>query len=139
MTRWIGLERVKQRFRSMAQNTRREILAAQIQSAEELVAMMKRLAPVDDGDLRDAIHYEVRPGTIEGTSTIVIIAGNEKVGYGYIVEFGSQPHRVGGRFAGAMHPGTQAQPFFYPTYRARRRSIRNRNRRAFRKIVKAGA
>jgi hypothetical protein len=68
--------------------------------------------------------------------SVRISAGNSKVRYAHLIEFGTAPHINGGVFAGTEHPGTQAQPFFYPTYRRLRRRARSRISRAVTKAIK---
>jgi len=50
-------------------------------------------------------------------------------------EHGTRPHIVGGLFAGAVHPGTAAQPFFFPGWRAKRNEVRKMLREAIRAAV----
>jgi HK97 gp10 family phage protein len=68
--------------------------------------------------------------------SVRISAGNSEVRYAHLVEFGTAPHINGGWAAGTQHPGTQAQPFFYPTYRRLRRRARSRVSRAITKAIK---
>lgn len=122
--------------------------------ADELVEMMKRLVPVDSGDLRDSIGWTwgnapagssviAQSDPDERGLRITVYAGNEKAYYAAWVEFGSAPHNValgGGNksFKGDAvgHPGSRAQPFFFPSYRALRKRIRDRIRRETRKALK---
>lgn len=41
-----------------------------------------------------------------------------KLFYAKFVEFGTNPHKVGGRFKGAQHPGTTPEPFLRPAFDA---------------------
>lgn len=135
VARWVGRERVKRRFRELPRVAQRMVAEALGQGADEIVQMQKRLAPKDDGDLQEAIHRRWdRRAALMG---IVIRAWSPKVKYAHLVEFGTAPHRVGGRFKGAMHPGTKAQPFFFPAYRALRKRVKSRVRRSLRKAVEA--
>lgn len=127
--------------------------------AEELVEMMKRLVPVDDGDLRDSIGWTwgaapkgsvvfAESGADSRGLKITVYAGNEKAYYARWVEFGTAAHNValgGGTVAGVRqaaagegngHPGSRAQPFFFPSYRALRKRIRARIRRETAKAFK---
>ena len=36
--------------------------------------------------------------------------------HGHFVEFGTGPHRNGGKFAGSRHPGTAPEPFLRPAF-----------------------
>lgn len=116
------------------------------QSADELVAMMKTLAPVDSGDLVNSIGWKwggkVPKGSIavasvqSGKLSITIFAGDAKAFYARLVEFGTPPHLNGGMFAGTRHPGTKAHPFFFVSYRALRRRIKSRISRSITKSAK---
>lgn len=127
--------------------------------AKELVAFMKSLVPVKSGALRNSIGWtwgDVPDGAesfdslSEGKKRIVIYAG-AGLKYPAIarwVEFGTAPHNVakgGGTKAGKAaltagkgtpHPGAQANPYFYPAYRAKKRAIIKRIRREIRAELK---
>lgn len=130
---------------------RSRVKQALAQSADEIVEAAKRLAPVDDGDLRRSIGstfgaYKAENANVRGVSTgseggdpdltVTIHAGDAKAFYAAFVEFGTAPHLNGGRFAGTRHPGSAARPFFYPAYRANRRKVKARISRAMTKAVK---
>lgn len=119
-TRIEGLDRLKKRFARLPARMRAEVRASLEKSADELVAMQKRLAPVDDGDLRDSIRKE--DGRHE--LSIEVKAGDRKVFYAAMVEFGTV--------------NAPAQPFFFGPYRALRKRMRSRTSRAVRKAVKSG-
>lgn len=125
--------------------------------ADELVAMMKRLVPVDDGDLRDSIGWKwgaAPKGAVVLTESepdargmrITIYAGNEKAYYARWVEFGVQRQAIGDRLtdkrgrvrvARRTTRGVSAQPFFFPSWRSLRNRIRRRITREMRKAVQA--
>jgi HK97 gp10 family phage protein len=99
-------------------------------SADDIVASMKRLVPVDQGDLRDSIawtfgeapkgattFFNSRPIRSANNLRITIYAGNDKAFYARWVEFGTLPHVNGGSRSGSQNPGTNARPFFYPLTR----------------------
>ncbi len=116
-------------------------------SADEIVRLAKSLVPVDSGALRDSIGWtwgkvpqgaltlgKVVAGKLGGDLTITIYVGtrDKKLGdldafYARWIEFGTQHMK--------------AQPFFYPAYRAQKKSARSRVRRAITKAAKevAGA
>lgn len=106
----------------IAPKVKKRINAANEKSAEELAAMMRRLVPVDERDLERSITYYEVTGTIGGGIVWRVAAGDEKAFYARFVEFGN---------------GFQnARPYFYPSVRALRRLIRNRQLRAFRQGLK---
>lgn len=76
-------------------------------SAEEIVRQAQALAPVDDGHLRDSIEARRESGEAWVVEVLAY--------YGLYLEYGTHgPYRIGGKFAGAQHPGVAAQPFLTP-------------------------
>lgn len=134
-----GLPQLKAKLVRLKRQTEAEVLPAMAAAADKVVAMMKRLAPVDDGDLRDSIGWtfgdapegSIRVATVkQGALRVTIYAGNEKAFHARFVEFGTGPHAQGGQFAGTEHPGMPAQPFFFVSYRAMKKEIKAMIRRA---------
>lgn len=162
-----GRESLLRKMKAMPPAIRSAIKQALAQGADEITAMQKRLAPVDDGDLRDSIAQTWGGGKVRYSSlgtrfedegdpdlTVRLSAGNSKVRYAHLVEFGTAPHstvkgaskyrKSGMVHAGSsspkrQHPGTKPQPFFFPPYRALRRRVRSRISRATTRAVKAFA
>lgn len=100
-------------------------------SADEIVALAKRLCPVDQGDLRDSIGWtwgDAPEGSVVLASTkgavlrITIFAGNDEAFYARWVEHGTA----------AM----AAHPFFFPAFRILKKRANNRTKRAVAKAVK---
>jgi hypothetical protein len=99
----------------------------------DFVNELVRVAPVDSGDLRNSISYEV-------TGSGVNIKMNE---YGYYVEFGTRPHEIrvknakvlsdGKRIFGRVvqHPGTEPNPFIRRTINSKLRNIVHKNIKRF--------
>lgn len=146
-TKILGLDRLNKKLSGLPIAARLAIRKAMSEAADEIVAMMKRLVPVDDGDLRDSIawtwgskpKYAQSVASIRATGSedvITIYVGNTKVRYAHLVEFGSAPHINGGEFAGTKHPGTAAQPFFFVSWRALRKKSKSRITRAINKSAK---
>lgn len=137
--RWVGRERLKKRFRKLPELAKEEARKGLGNGADEIVAMMKRSAPKGrTGNLRRSIHWmwsKVRGKG--GLIALRIRAWSPKVKYAHLVEFGTAPHKQGGRFKGTEHPGTRPQPFFFPSYRALKKRFLNLQRRGFRKAIAA--
>ena len=146
-----GMPRLLRKLKVMPQVAQQEVRAVMAQQADELIGMMRRLAPVDSGDLRDSIGWawgdKAPKGAMalatagKGSLTITIYAGSSKAYYARWVEFGTQAHALGrgsdvsrrrGRQTGPMHGGSPAQPFFFPSWRAMRKRIRKALRKASR-------
>lgn len=132
MARVSGLERWQRVLARVPVEARREIQGAIDEGAERMVSLSRSLAPVDSGELRDSIvssrdggpaYAAFRPGRASDLGAVVT-AGNTRVRYAHLIEFGTAAHVVGGKFAGARHPGTAPRPFFYPAWRALKRSVR---------------
>lgn len=150
MARIDGLAQLQRKFKQMTPAVREAAKAAVIKGAEELAAMQRSLAPVDDGGLRNSIHVTMPGETTPPYSQpggrrtafpeeAIVTAGNTHVRYAHLVEFGTAPHVQGGQFAGTQHPGTRPQPFFWPSYRALRRRIQSRITRSINKAIKTEA
>ena len=101
-----------------------EVVAA----GEELADMMRRLVPVDKGDLRDSItvtppgqttpSHSQPGGTRQAKANEVLItAGDSKARYAHLVEYGTRH--------------AHAQPYFWPSYRASVKRIKQRLSRAY--------
>ena len=143
------LQRKLKRFPAVAEA---HIKTAMEAVAAEIVAMMKGLVAVDDGTLRDSIGWtwgDAPKGSVivakakggDGRLTLTIYAGSTEAYYARWVEFGTSPHLNGGKFKGTANPGTNAQPFFYVSWRASRKAARRKMNKAIRDSAKqvAGA
>lgn len=142
------LDRLKAKLARIPAGVRAAVKAANDKSADDLVAMMQRLAPVDTGALRRSIHKE--PG---GTETSIRVAVGDLGGgiaseddyYARWVEFGTAPHslekgasrkRGKKQGSGPQHPGAKPRPFFYPAVRALKKPIKARAGRAAGKAIR---
>jgi HK97 gp10 family phage protein len=152
-----GLKSLQQKLARLPDKVKIRIRAAMEAGADEIIAMMKALVAVDDGNLRDSINWtwgSAPSGSISvasvisGDLTITIYAGDDYAYYARWVEFGTAAHNIasgGGTKAGQKqlasgggrgHPGTQAQPFFYVSYRALRKRTKSRITRSINKAAK---
>lgn len=142
------MDRLKAKLAAMPKAAKEEVRKAIAQSADEIVQTQKRLAPVEDGDLQMSITwrwgdekrvaYSQTMGIVSGGHELsaAITAGNTKVRYAHLVEFGTAAHVNGGKFKGSRHPGTAKQPFFYPGYRFGKKRAKSRISRALTKAAK---
>lgn len=128
-----GIGGLRKKLAAIPKLVERRGREAMEKSADEIVAMMKRLCPVDEGDLRDSIGWtwgdapkgsaviaqsDPRPGNVR----LTIYAGSAKAFHARWVEFGTVKMR--------------AHPFFFTSYRALRKRVRDRITRATRKAIK---
>lgn len=143
-----NLDRVNAKIKALPQAVKDEMRKAVAVSAEEIVGLQKKLAPIDDGDLQMSITwgwgnekkiaYSQTIGTVSGNTELSarISVGNTKVRYAHLVEFGVKEHIAGGMFEGATIPAIAGQPFFYPGYRIGKKRAKARIRRAISKAAK---
>lgn len=144
-----GRQALKRKFERMPQAVRQAVEAALPAAAAELVSLQKRLAPFDTGALRASIRQEPSK-TAEGYGVNVVAGGTTgtrrevREGSGVftdtarLIEFGTKKHRNKGKFAGSLHPGTTARPFFFPAYRAIKKRLKSKLSAAIRKGIKSG-
>lgn len=132
----LNRKRLERRLAAMPEATRIEIRAAMEQSAAEIVETMQRMAPVDEGDLRDSIAWtwgDAPAGALviartrksiasKAGLTLTIYAGGGEQYYARFVEFGTV--------------NMTAQPFFFPSWRLGRRRVKGRVARAVTKAAK---
>lgn len=151
MTKIQGLDRLRKKLIRLPHVAKQMIRQAMEAKANEIVAMMKNLVPVDDGTLRDSIGWtwgkapkgSLTLASVQATGdsdmTLTIYAGNKEAYYSRFVEFGTARHDNGGLFAGSIHPGTTAQPFFFVSWRANKRrtvrAVRKASRDAAKKVA----
>lgn len=128
-----GLSRFQRRMRAIPKAARAAVQPALVKGAEEIAASARRLAPVDEGDLRDSI-VATKPGEATprysqpGGSRVLqenqaaVTAGNTDVRYAHLVEYGTTQ--------------APAQPYFWPAYRLLRKRAANRVKRAIGKAIR---
>ncbi|MDQ0456042.1 HK97 gp10 family phage protein [Rhizobium paknamense] len=144
MSRILNLVKLDRKLKRLPDQAKAEIKAGMEAAANGVVTMMKNLVPTDDGTLRDSIGWtwgKVPKGagivaavkaSTGSDMTITIYAGSSEAYYARWVEYGTAPHKNGGRFAGSQNPGTTARPFFYVSWRASKKSAKRRVRKAVR-------
>lgn len=140
-------DRLFSKLQRMAPEAAKALADESFKAAEEMVATAKSYVPVRHGNLRDSIVATpggaVTPSYSQpGGSQVVpqgaalVTAGNNKVRYPHLVEYGTRPHENRGKFAGTTNPGAPAQPFFWPAFRLLRRRFRARMSRAMNAAIK---
>lgn len=143
-----GLDKFNARMKRIPVAARKAAIASVIEGANEVAGLQKRLVPVDESDLQESITvtppgqstppYSQPSGQrVAKPTEAIVTAGNTKVRYPHLVEFGTAPHINGGWAAGTQHPGTKAQPYFFPAWRALRRRVRSRVSRNITKAIKS--
>jgi len=158
--------RLRAKLRALPTEIKKHIIPALEKAAQEIVDMQHHLAPFKSGDLRNSIDWtwgavpkrvaflslQTQPSPQSKNDLFIsIYAGNEKAFYARFVEFGTRATTKGEKVtsstsrgkrtmtASRTFPGTRAQPFFFPAYRALKKSVKNRINRATNKALKAVA
>ena len=131
--------RLQARLAKVPDIARAAAAKAMEEGAAEIVAEMKRLAPVESGNLRDSINWtwgdvpagsftiaDIRSGKNAGeqyaTLRIKIYAGSREAYYARWQEFGTK--------------NQPAQPFFFVSWKAQRAKFRKRIRDAVKTAIK---
>lgn len=126
-----GVAALHRRFQKIPKDIRREVVIAMERMADQMVREMKALAPVESGALKASIGWrwgDAPRGSLSiatfrgrqfGQLKLTLFAAGGEAFYGVFQEF-----------------GPNAQPFFFPVYRANRRLVRGRVSRAITKVVK---
>lgn len=162
MAKVTGLRSLEAKLKRIPKAARSAIKQALAEGADDMVSTMKSLAPVSSsgshgwqpGMLRESVVATFGDGSVpkyaafrtrrgrraiksnDPDLSVTISAGNTDVRYAHLVEFGTKPHPNKGKFAGTMHPGTPPQPFFFPGYRAHKKSVKARITRAINRSAK---
>lgn len=144
--RIIGLAKLQRKLDRMPSAAKAKIRIALEEAADEIVRMARSLAPVlkgpdsrrKAGALRDSIGWtwgkapkgaitlgKVAEASLGGDLTITIYAGNSEAFYARWVEFGTE--------------NMKAQPYFYPSYRANKKTAKRRVRAAITRAAKETA
>ena len=130
-----GLAEFQRRWNAIPAKVSAEVRKAMEEVAEEIVTQMYSVAPHKTGDLAGSIGWtwgdapkgSMTIGTVGkteyATMRITIYAGDKDAFYARWQEFGTTK--------------MPANPFFYPVWRAKRKSARNRITRAMNKAIKA--
>lgn len=154
-----GLDRLVRQMKAIPLAIRDEAKAAIQEEADELARAIAAAAPTSrgGGDLKNSVRVERGGSEDVARSTgelksqaglaVRVVAGDEKAFYASFVEFGTAPHSMapradlssGKKQDGPQHPGSKAEPFFYPTIRATRKRRRSKMGRRLNKAVKAAA
>lgn len=150
-----GVRSLARKLRNMPGPVRDATREAIEQGATQIVKTMLRHVPVRTGDLsksigwtwgavpKSALAITTNKNPKEGTLTI--FAGNPIAYYARWVEFGTRAGVKGERTidpsgrrrkVARTHPGTRAQPFFFPSYRAHKKEVKRKINASIRKAIK---
>lgn len=125
--RITSIERFKRLSEELQQEIRRDAIAQLNQEADELVQQMQAAVPANTGNLRRSIRKEqgsreTRVTVKAGGTLTTVQRANYSYDYSRGVEFGTAT--------------SAAHPFFWPSWRLRRRRIRSRMKRKITQDIK---
>lgn len=143
-----GRQAVGRKMQALAGKIRVPVQKAVTDGAEQIARQQRNLVPERTGKLKRSIVVTPpgqstpaysQPGGSSRTREYEakVTAGNSEVRYAHLVEYGTASHPQGGQFTGTQHPGTPAEPYFWPGYRLERKPVRAKIRREIRKAIKA--
>lgn len=146
--RFLNKDRMRKVLKILPEDVRKKIKVAVVEGAEDMANTMRSLAKIHSGHLRDsikvtpgdediALYERVKSTRIDRDPELAAIIHVDAF-YSAWVEFGTAPHINRGEFPGTTNPGTHAQPFFFPAYRARKKQVQARINRAAREGIKEG-
>jgi len=146
-----GLKRFSQRLQAIPQAAREAIQPVLQRQAAQIAGTMRYLAPDDPQtgapDLKTSIavtpggqstpaHSQPGGAHLVPENAVVITAGNSKVRYAHLVEFGTRARMMSSTRQASAHPGTSPQPFFWPAYRLHRKKALAAIKRGIGKAIK---
>jgi len=128
-------ERFARRLNAIPTAVKQAVQPALIKSGEELASAMQTLAPEDTGALKKSIvvtppghatpsHSQPGGSRVAGENEVLVTAGNDRVRYAHLVEYGTAK--------------AKDHPYFWPAFRLLRKRIQNRTKRTIGKAVREG-
>jgi HK97 gp10 family phage protein len=125
-----GVRELNKAVAAMPKRVENAARKAMEKGADELVAMMKRLVPVDSGDLRNSIAWKWG----EPPKGAIVLAESAPTERGLKITVYATDFKARWIEFGTVKMG--AQPFFFPSYRSLRKRIRSRIQREMKKAIK---
>lgn len=128
-----GIGRLKQRLANIPKNVKEAVQPNLVRQGEMIADTMRRLVPVDSGELRDSIAVtppdsSTPPYSTPGGSFVVpetsvaVTAGGKDARHAHLVEYGTVK--------------MNAQPFFWPAVRLTRKKAQRNLKGAIGRAVK---
>lgn len=131
-----GFDKLAGRFKALPSVVREETEKAAVRAANRMANDMRRLVPVDEGDLKASItvtpaggstpSYSAGGAAVVPPGAAAVTAGDTNARHAHFVEFGTM--------------NAAAQPFFLPSVRSNRKSagraITAAGKRAIKKVLK---
>lgn len=125
-----GVKELEKKLLAMPKRVEIAARKAMEKGAQEMVDMAKRLAPVDQGDLRDSIGWTWG----EAPKGSVVLAESEPDARGLKITVYATDYKSRWLEFGTVK--MRAQPYFFPSYRTLRKRIKSRIVREQKKAIK---
>ncbi len=125
----LNEERLLRKLRVLPRVARERVRDAMARSADEIVEMMERLVPQDEGDLFASIGWVWGNKAPAGTMGVASV-GDPKSGLALTIFAGNGTDAFHARWVEHGTTKMAAQPFFFVSYRANRKSATRRMRSA---------
>lgn len=139
----ISSAKLKRRLRVFVPDAEKEMDTAKLTSMADVAAKIAARAPYKTGEYHDSIEaglVSANPAARKRPGYRKPKDGNAVGIFGNFIwrflEFGTAPHVNGGMFEGSEHPGTNAKPHVFPTWRANRNAVKKAVRQGLNKAVK---
>jgi HK97 gp10 family phage protein len=140
--RIVGEESLLKKFRTIPVAVRGSIREALEEQAEEVVAMMRRLAPSRTGTLRESIGWRWGSKAPTGTMAIATVGSEQSEDLTITIFAGGKVAGNDAFYARFVEFGTvkmTARPFFYVSWRANKKRVRSRVQAAMRRAARKAA
>ncbi|MBD9569037.1 HK97-gp10 family putative phage morphogenesis protein [Ensifer sp. ENS08] len=125
-----GVKELEKKLLAMPKRVEIAARKAMEKGADELVQMMRRLVPVDQGDLRESIAWTWG----EAPKESVVLAESEPDARGLKITVYATDYKARWIEFGTIK--MRAQPFFFPSYRTLRKRIQSRIKREVKKAIR---
>lgn len=138
----VRRDRLVRKFRALVPEAEKTVTEAALEGAQEVAALAQRF--VHSQEVRNSIHAEPLPKRLAA----LVAAGDAStkvearkgsgvlIGKEFLEHFGTKPHTVGGKFKGAHHPGTRANPFLHAAFQLTKKKNLARISRAIGKAAR---
>ncbi|PDT79958.1 HK97-gp10 family putative phage morphogenesis protein [Sinorhizobium sp. BJ1] len=125
-----GVSELNKALASMPKRVENASKKAMAKGADELVSMMKRLVPVDQGDLRNSIAWKWG----EAPKGAVVLAQSEPTERGLKITVYATDYKARWLEFGTVK--MRAQPYFFTSYRSLKKRIQSRIKRDMKKAIR---
>lgn len=138
----LGRQALMRRLNELAPSAEKYAAEAKLEIVKEAANIISADAPHDTGEYMSSIKGERQADNPHLAPVVGRTSRDPDATAVYApyqwrwLEFGTQPHENKGRYAGTMHPGTQAQPHIFDNWRELKPKAKKRINAAINRAVK---